>query len=685
MCWESVLVLAADNRGGNSVDTFASEGVFVSSNTLPTDVLGIWDEGAYARWGLPRYTDPTSGSYIAQYNGATINVTQDSSVRFLRSREASQYVDTFLPDPYYWEEQTPAPNMPGPSGAISLDIPEGELWNVTVSFTVDKKYGDRLFSAALINGSPAADPIDLVDLFYSGPEFVTPPTYGEMIVMGDSVSAINPPTWVDAVDASGVVTSVINSSISGATSTSMRALIEANDPGPAQPQTTDVFVVFFGANDINTTVPSLGVPLITTAEYQENLEWFLDNYPADRQIVVYPWQWTSSFVAGIPVDNSVYLEYRAAALAAAMSRNADFLDGNLITDPTPYQADGIHPNPAGDTLLADGITDILTAPISGPKKSDVVQMSGLCTRDTYLGMQSDYRGGVLAWNFDSSGYYVSDITPPAVPEQPAITWLEPGSRVYERGVDRGVLYFDNGAVVPWQGLTSVDEQIDMGSESVYFDGVKIAEIPVGGGFSAKVSAITYPDQLEEAYGLAPVRDGFSVGDQPQQRFSFSYRNKLGNELTEDLGYKIHLMYNVTALPDDVSHSTISDDIDLVEFGWEFLTIPEHLDGYRPSAHIVFDTSEVSPEIITALELILYGSPTVPPTLPPLNDLLAIIAGFANFITVTDNGDGTWTADTDASGVINDLGGGLVEIQHATIQMTSDNSYLISSTPDAPAI
>ena len=688
----SFLILAGDIRAGIFVDNFDSEGVFVSSNPVPTDVLGIWDASFYSRWGLPRYTDPTSGSYVAQYNGTTINIDQDSEVRFLRSREASKYVDTSLPDPYYWELPTPDVNGPGVVGAITLDIPEGELWNVNISFSVDRKYGDRSFAASLVNGDPTVLPVpDIVDFVYLDFEFVAPPLpYGEMIVIGDSISALNAPTWVDALDESDVVTSVINSSISGSTSTSMRALIEANDPGPAQPQSTDVFVVFFGANDINTTVPSIGVPLITAAEYQENLEWFLDNYPADRQIVMYPWEWSYSFVAGVPVDTNVYLEYRDAALAAAMSRNADFIDVGVAApnlgyspgNPSPYQEDGIHPNATGDTFLAGLVSAKLNEYISGPKRSDIVELSGLCTKDTMFGVQGDYRGGVLAWNFDSSGYYVSDIAP-VLPEQPAITWLEPGSRVYERGVDRGVLYFDNGAVVPWQGLTSVDEQIDIGSESVYFDGVKIAEIPVGGGFSAKVSAITYPDQLEEAYGIAPVRDGFSVGDQPQQRFSFSYRNKIGNELTEDLGYKIHLMYNVTALPDDTSYATISDDIDLVEFGWDFLTIPEHLDGYRPSAHIVFDTSEVSPEIITALELILYGSPTVPPALPSLNDLLATIAGFDNFITVTDNGDGTWTADTDASGVINDLGGGLVEIQHATIQMTSDNSYLISSTPDAP--
>lgn len=265
-----------------------------------------------------------------------------------------------------------------------------------------------------------------------------------------------------------------------------------------------------------------------------------------------------------------------------------------------------------------------------------------------------------------------------------ISWWEPGSRAYERGVDRGVLYFDDGRVVPWNGLTEVDESYGRKSESVYFDGVKLSEVVTPEGFSSKVSALTYPKQFEEAYGSLSLRKGVYLGAQRPRSFGFSYRTLLGTELDPDAGYKIHIIYNILAIPGNRSYSTISDKVDLTEFEWEFKTVPETAPGYRPSAYVVFDSTKVTPSLLTELEAILYGTPNSPPRLPPLPELLAFINGYNNFINIIDYGDGTWEANTMVSGVINDLGGDVFEIQHANIQWTSAETYLISPTPDPPA-
>jgi hypothetical protein len=265
-----------------------------------------------------------------------------------------------------------------------------------------------------------------------------------------------------------------------------------------------------------------------------------------------------------------------------------------------------------------------------------------------------------------------------------VTWLEPGTKVYERGVDRGVIYMDDGRVVPWNGLTGVDEDLGRVSDSVYFDGSKLSEVVSPEGFSASVSAISYPKQLEEVYGNKPLRRGFYLGGQTPKTFGFSYRTRVGNELNEVAGYKIHIIYNVLASPDNRSYETISDEPNVTEFGWNFKTTPEPISGYRPSAYLVLDSTRVTPSLLAEIENILYGTLTDPPRLPPLQELLTIINDFNNFINIVDNGDGTWEANTLVDGVINDLGDGVFEIRYATIQETSSTSYLISPTPDPPA-
>lgn len=264
-----------------------------------------------------------------------------------------------------------------------------------------------------------------------------------------------------------------------------------------------------------------------------------------------------------------------------------------------------------------------------------------------------------------------------------ITWLEPGTKIYERGVDRGVLYMDDGRVVPWNGLTGVDEDLGRSSDSVYFDGSKLSEVVNPDGFSANVKAISYPKQLEEVYGNRPLRKGFYLGGQTPKTFGFTYRTRLGTDLVEDAGYKLHIIYNILAVPEGRTFQTISDEPNVTEFGWNFKTTPETLSGYRASAYLVIDSTRVTPSLLVEIENILYGTPTTPPRLPPLQEFLEIINDFNNFINIVDNGDGTWEANTLADGVINDLGDGVYEIQHANIQWASSTSYLISPTPDPP--
>lgn len=54
-----------------------------------------------------------------------------------------------------------------------------------------------------------------------------------------------------------------------------------------------------------------------------------------------------------------------------------------------------------------------------------------------------------------------------------LEWDKVGERTYQAGLDRGVLYLNDGTVVPWNGLISVEESSDAELKSFYLDGVKM--------------------------------------------------------------------------------------------------------------------------------------------------------------------------------------------------------------------
>lgn len=290
----------------------------------------------------------------------------------------------------------------------------------------------------------------------------------------------------------------------------------------------------------------------------------------------------------------------------------------------------------------------------------------------------------IYWGAPSSTFYtlINPVEP--ILEPYTLTWHDPGTKVFETGIDRGALYLLDGRVIPWNGLVSVNENLGQETSPVFFDGVKLSEIQSSSGFSASVSAITYPDELDELCGGLSIRRGVHLWDQPSQSFGFTYRTIVGNDLDGvDAGHKIHFVYNISAAMSDRTYTTISDDVELTEFEWEFVAVPEQVDAYRPSTHLVMDTTKASPELVEIIQNYIWGTPSSPPVLPPLNVLVALILGQNNFINIVDNGDGTWTASTDAVGYINDLGGGVFEIQEANISPVSLTEYIISPTPDAP--
>lgn len=261
-----------------------------------------------------------------------------------------------------------------------------------------------------------------------------------------------------------------------------------------------------------------------------------------------------------------------------------------------------------------------------------------------------------------------------------LTWDRVGSRTYENGIDKGVLYLPGGVGVPWNGLTAVDEKPERDTSPVYYDGKKISEGVTVGDFAATLSAVTYPEELTELEGAVKIRRGVTVGDQPPKTFALCYRTMIGNDTARDIvGYKIHVIWNVTAIPSDKSFNSVSDDPELVEFQWDLVAMPTELPGVRPTAQLTIDTRKLDPWLLEELEAILYGSTSAEASLLPMEQFFVFLRDWYR-VRIVDHGDGTWTAIEARPGFITlNETTNIFEIINVRAFFLDEDTYRISDT------
>lgn len=260
-----------------------------------------------------------------------------------------------------------------------------------------------------------------------------------------------------------------------------------------------------------------------------------------------------------------------------------------------------------------------------------------------------------------------------------LTWDQTGERFYETGVSKGVLYKDDGYGVAWNGLTSVEEDVTDSIEPIYFDGVKFDEIVTLGDYTAILKAFTYPDEFMYYEGVVEDQKGFYVTAQPKKRFGLSYKTLIGDDVGgTEAHYKIHVLYNLTAIPSSIAYHSVSDSTEPVEFEWNISAVPEELENYRPTSHIVFDSRKIAPELLSDIESILYGDADNDAFLPSLKGLATFIANWERLIII-DNGDGTWTASSPFVDVISMLDDKTFQIVSDTATYLDANTYTISSS------
>jgi hypothetical protein len=207
----------------------------------------------------------------------------------------------------------------------------------------------------------------------------------------------------------------------------------------------------------------------------------------------------------------------------------------------------------------------------------------------------------------------------------ALIWDTLGEHFYETGVSKGVFYDHDGRGVAWNGLTSIEENTSHQVQPSYFDGQKFNDVFTIGDFSATLKAFTYPDEFLPYEGVLQDQDGFYITGQEPNRFGLSFQSKIGNDVEGvDLGYKLHVLYNLTANPSQKSYNTMSLEIEPIEFEWAITAIPEFIENFRPTAHVIFDSRKIDSYLLEGIEGILYGSTYEDAFLPSLKSLSTFI-------------------------------------------------------------
>lgn len=267
-----------------------------------------------------------------------------------------------------------------------------------------------------------------------------------------------------------------------------------------------------------------------------------------------------------------------------------------------------------------------------------------------------------------------------------LVWDQVGERIYQTGVDRGVLYLHDGRVAVWNGLTGIEEASDSELKSYYLDGVKYLETLIPGDFSGKLKAFTYPDEFDSVNGIEIGFLGFGIYNQPAKSFNLSYRTKIGNDMSGlEHGYKIHVLYNVFAVPDSYGFDTSSDSaVQPIEFGWTLSGIPEKLVGFRPIVHVSIDSTKLDPVDLKILEDILYGTNTQDPRLPPLEEL-AEYFGYLGALIIIDYGNGIWAAVDETDTYITMIDSTTFQIENADATYLDADTYEISSTNETKLV
>lgn len=248
------------------------------------------------------------------------------------------------------------------------------------------------------------------------------------------------------------------------------------------------------------------------------------------------------------------------------------------------------------------------------------------TEDPAVAHNAGYSGGTSGASLPMS-FGIFAAAPPPV-EVGRITWGEAVNRRYEAGCDRGVLYVNGDAGVPWDGLISVDES-PVGGEATpyYYDGIKYMDAVSHEDFAAQLSCFQVPFEFARCDGMRQLAAGLFATQQRRRKFSLCYRTMMGQAVAGWVGYKLHLVYNVIASPSSPSYKTLNDNPEAGVKSYQLNTTPEWYGTsatYEATAHFIIDSTTADPAKLAELEDILYGSEIADARMPTQAQVISIL-------------------------------------------------------------
>lgn len=218
-----------------------------------------------------------------------------------------------------------------------------------------------------------------------------------------------------------------------------------------------------------------------------------------------------------------------------------------------------------------------------------------------------------------------------------IKWDQDGHRLYEGGVDMGVLFplgssgYEKGQ--GWDGLAKVEEK-PTGAEikKKYANNREYAQLQSKEEYEYTIEAFTFPKGYYECNGMKEIAPGVRVHQQIRKPFGMVYRSLIGSD-TEgyDHGEKYHIVYNSLAKPAGIVHETTDDDEDIEVMSWDAkATAPStSIPGIKPPATITIDSTEVEATALQEFVNYVYGtdasngSQGTDPTMPSIEKLIEI--------------------------------------------------------------
>ncbi len=212
-----------------------------------------------------------------------------------------------------------------------------------------------------------------------------------------------------------------------------------------------------------------------------------------------------------------------------------------------------------------------------------------------------------------------------------LKWDQISERLYETGVDRGVVYPQVGGAYPkgaaWNGLTGVTLS-PSGAEPtpLYANNHKYLSLMSVEELGGTIEAYTYPDEFAECNGEKELVAGVRLGQQKRTPFGFAFRTLIGNDSEGTAyGYKLMLVYGALASPSENANTTVNDSPEAKTMSWEFSTTPVEVSGFEPTASIEINSTTVDADKLAALEAILYGTGETEARLPLPDEIATLMA------------------------------------------------------------